>query len=104
MADLPKWLWVARGVNSIARLSWGWLRPLRFAAGRFGTSASRQMRLADASAGGAGVECWLRQVKLDFAAHTTLNRAPVLPTAPRSLRFTHTREWVVAVARYRPSR
>ena len=86
----------ARG-DASGRIWLGWFRLLRLAKGRFGTSASRRTRLADASTGGAGVECWLRQVKLDFAAHTMLNRAPVPPAAPCWLRFTHRREWVVAV-------
>jgi hypothetical protein len=68
-------------------LSWGLLRSLRLTAGRSGNSASRWTQLADASAGGACVECWLRQVKLDFAAHTTLDRAPFSPYALRSPRF-----------------
>ena len=79
-------------------LNWDSLRSLYSTVGRSGNSASRRTQLADASAGGAGVACWLRQVKLDFAAHTTLDRAPVAPAALRSLRLTHTRDWVLAVA------
>ena len=60
----------------MAIVSWVWLGSLCGMARRSGNSASHHTRLADASAGGAGVECWLRQVQLDFAAHTTLDRAP----------------------------
>ena len=96
MVDLSYGLRVARGVRSTAIVGCGWLSSLYCTAGRSGNSASRQRRLADASAGGAGVACWLRQVELDLAAHTTLDRAPFPPTALRSLRLSHTREGLVS--------